>query len=97
MRLYFDESNKDLYISTNNECLCFSASINSFISFFPYSALNCMFTYNDNFYALKNDTVNNKLYQLFTGEYNGNQNQTYRDARHQVPHYSGLHAVVCHR
>ena len=70
MRLYFDESNKDLYISTNNECLCFSASINSFISFFPYSALNCMFTYNDNFYALKNDTVNNKLYQLFTGEYN---------------------------
>lgn len=70
MKLYYDESKKDLYVVTDKECLCFNTSINAFTSFYPYSSTNCLFNYNDKLFSFNTENNTSILYGLCIGEYN---------------------------
>lgn len=64
-RIDYDKLNKDIYFIGRDKCVNFSSKLDQFESFFDYND-STIFNVADKTYAFKN----NKLYELFAGEYN---------------------------
>ena len=65
-RLLYDEINHDLYLVRDSDSLCYSEVLGQFTSFFDYSNIPLIESYNNRIFTLHN----NKLYGMFEGEYN---------------------------
>ena len=65
-RLLYDEVNHDLYLVRDFDSLCYSEVLGQFTSFFDYSNIPLIESYNNRIFTLHN----NKLYGMFEGEYN---------------------------
>ena len=65
-RLLYDEVNHDLYLVRDSDSLCYSEILGQFTSFFDYSNIPLIESYNNRIFTLHN----NKLYGMFEGEYN---------------------------
>ena len=65
-RLLYDEVNHDLYLVRDSDSLCYSEVLGQFTSFFDYSDIPLIESYNNRIFTLHN----NKLYGMFEGEYN---------------------------
>ncbi len=65
-RLLYDEMNHDLYLVRDSDSLCYSEVLGQFTSFFDYSNIPLIESYNNRIFTLHN----NKLYGMFEGEYN---------------------------
>ena len=65
-RLLYDEVNHDLYLVRDSDSLCYSEVLGQFTSFFDYSNIPLIESYNNRIFTLHN----NKLYGMFEGEYN---------------------------
>ena len=65
-RLLYDEVNHDLYLVCDSDSLCYSEILGQFTSFFDYSNIPLIESYNNRIFTLHN----NKLYGMFEGEYN---------------------------
>lgn len=72
--LTYDETNNDLYVVTPEKALCYSESLQQFVSFMDYEGAASMFNVASVFHALtteiKNSATNVKLWSLFKGKYN---------------------------
>lgn len=66
IRVFYDKNDKDIYIVTGKEALCYSEAIGEFISYMSYENIPVMFNVVDKFYCVKNNYIN----QMFEGEYN---------------------------
>ena len=66
IKLFYDRNNKDLYIVTEKEALCYSEALGQFTSFMSYSDIPVMFNAIDKFYCIKSNYLN----EMFTGDYN---------------------------
>ena len=64
-RIDYDKLNKDVYFTGKDNCVNFAAKLDQFESFFDYND-SIIFNVKNRTYAFKN----NKLYELFAGEYN---------------------------
>jgi hypothetical protein len=57
-KLFYDRNNKDIYITTEKESLCYSEMIGEFISFMSYSNIPVMFNVIDRFYCIRDNYMN---------------------------------------
>ena len=60
--LHYDSINKDLYIVTNSECLCYSELLGQFTSFYSYEGVSKFFTLKDSLYTIKGSDI----WKMFT-------------------------------
>lgn len=65
-RVFYDKNQKDIYIVTGEEALCYNETLGQFVSYMSYSDIPVMFNVFDKFYCIKS----NYLYEMFAGEYN---------------------------
>lgn len=65
-KLLYDKNNKDLYIVTEDEALCYSELLGQFTSFMSYEDIPVMYNIKDKFYCIKNNYIN----EMFAGNYN---------------------------
>ena len=85
-RIFYDDNNSDLYITTKNESLMFSEKLTEFTSFMAYEELYDMFNVQDSFYCLKMYDDVPVLYKMFAGDYN---TFFHTDATLTTPVYKG--------
>lgn len=62
-RLFFDNKDSDLYVTTNDECLTYSEQTASFVSFMSYEGVEAMFNVGSQYYCIKDRQV----YRMFLG------------------------------
>lgn len=60
--LHYDSINKDLYIVTTSECLCYSELLGQFTSFYSYEGVSKFFTLKDSLYTIKGSDI----WKMFT-------------------------------
>lgn len=85
IRLFYDSINQDIYfvpgirsaVEIPREALCYSEQLQQFTSFMSYGRAVEMFNYEQDFYSVENNFINNqhinktmKLWKNFAGEYN---------------------------
>lgn len=73
-KLFYDKCNKDLYVVTSKEALCYNEIIGQFTSFMSYENIPVMYSILDKFYCIKNNYINEMFagtYNYFFGEYEG--------------------------
>lgn len=70
MSLYYDFNEKDLYVSTADEILCYSELLNQFVSFMNYQG-GVLFNIGSSFYGLTNNGSEKiDFWYMFNGIYN---------------------------
>lgn len=66
MMLFYDRNNRDIYIVTKNESLCYSEALGQFTSYMSYDNIPVMFNIVNKFYCIKSNYLN----EMFAGDYN---------------------------
>lgn len=66
MMLFYDRNNRDVYIVTEKESLCYNEALGQFVSFMSYDNIPVMFNIVDKFYCIKSNYLN----EMFAGDYN---------------------------
>ena len=69
IRACYDNNYNDVYFITNTNSLVFSESLGQFTSFMDYAS-TVLFNINSDFFAIKNEGDNCRIWQMFKGEYN---------------------------
>ena len=52
-KTFYNQGNQDLYIVTENDCLCYSEKLGEFVSFYSYENVPAMFDMYPDFYCLR--------------------------------------------
>lgn len=68
IKVFYDSTYKDLYITTEDTCLCFSETLGQFVSFMSYEGTPAMMNIGSSFYALRNGGAAT-LWEMFKGYY----------------------------
>lgn len=69
-KVFYDQGNQDVYISTSTKTLCFSEKLAQFTSFMSYQNIAAMFSIGPKFYTFSRGVNNITLWSMFDGTYN---------------------------
>lgn len=69
-KVFYDNGNQDIYVTTEDQSLCFSETLMQFTSFMSYEDIPAMFNISSKLYVLKSVGGALKLWEMFGGRYN---------------------------
>lgn len=73
-KLFYDNVEQDVYITTSDECLCFSEKLGQFVSFLSYENSLAMINTESTLFNLRSNTNESENYvsiwKMFAGDYN---------------------------
>lgn len=69
-KIFYDKNKLDLYIINSENTLIYNESLQQFTSFMSYKSIPVMFNVLDSFYCVNRVNREEKLYQMFAGDYN---------------------------
>lgn len=69
-KVFYDQGNQDVYISTSTKTLCFSEKLAQFTSFMSYQNIAAMFSIGPKFYTFSRGVSNITLWSMFEGTHN---------------------------
>lgn len=69
-KVFYDQGNQDVYISTSAKTLCFSEKLAQFTSFMSYQNIAAMFSVGPKFYTFSRGVDNITIWSMFDGVYN---------------------------